>query len=202
MLVFTHEGTRREVGHVQDDAASAAMDRYASGEDAAFGELYDLLAPKLLGFLFRQTRDRARAEDLVQQTFLQMHCARETYVTGADVTPWAFAIARRLSIDAYRRAKREVLEADLDLAGMVDDMGPDDALRSKQAAEMLQQTLDSLPETQRVAFELIKRDGLSVAQAAETLGTTVTAVKLRAHRTYEALRSALRDGVLQKGVRR
>ena len=84
---------------------------------------------------------------------------------------------------------------------MIDDMGPDDALRSKQAAQMLQQTLDSLPETQRVAFELIKRDGLSVAQAAETLGTTVTAVKLRAHRTYEALRSALRDGVLQKNNR-
>jgi RNA polymerase sigma-70 factor (ECF subfamily) len=79
---------------------------------------------------------------------------------------------------------------------------------------MLQQTLDSLPESQRVAFELIKGDGLSVAQAAETLGTTVTAVKLRAHRTYEALRSALRDAsplrrpacgesadVLQKKVR-
>ena len=200
---------------MQDDAASAAMDRYARGEDAAFGELYDWLAPKLLGFLYRQTRDRARAEDLVQQTFLQMHCARETYVTGADVVPWAFAIARRLAIDAYRRNKREVLDADLDLAAMVDDTGPDDALRSKQAAAMLQQTLDSLPESQRVAFELIKRDGLSVAQAAETLGTTVTAVKLRAHRTYEALRSVLRDtsssrrpacggsaDVLQKEVRR
>jgi RNA polymerase sigma-70 factor (ECF subfamily) len=178
------------------------MDRYARGEDAAFGELYDVLAPKLLGFLYRQTRDRQRAEDLVQQTFLQMHCARETYVTGADVVPWAFAIARRLAIDAYRRGKREVLDADLDLTHMIDDVGPDDALRSKQAAEVLQQTLDSLPETQRVAFELIKRDGLSVAQAAETLGTTVTAVKLRAHRTYEALRSALRDGVIQKTLRR
>jgi RNA polymerase sigma-70 factor, ECF subfamily len=189
-------------GQVQDDAASAAMDRYAIGDDAAFGELYDLLSPKLLGFLYRQTRDRARAEDLVQQTFLQMHCARETYVTGADVVPWAFAIARRLAIDSYRRTKREVLDPDLDLATMVDDAGPDDALRSKQAAEMLQQTLDSLPESQRVAFELIKRDGLSVAQAAETLGTTVTAVKLRAHRTYQALRSALRDGVIQKTIRR
>jgi RNA polymerase sigma-70 factor (ECF subfamily) len=191
------------------------MDRYAQGDDAAFGELYDLLSPKLLGFLYRQTRDRARAEDLVQQTFLQMHCARETYTTGADVVPWAFAIARRLAIDSYRRTKREVLDPDLDLAAMIDDTGPDDALRSKQAAEMLQQTLNSLPESQRVAFELIKQDGLSVAQAAETLGTTVTAVKLRAHRTYEALRNALRDSslqrptcggsaadVLQKGVRR
>lgn len=178
------------------------MDRYASGEDAAFGELYDLLAPRLLGFLHRQTGDRARAEDLVQQTFLQMHCARETYVSGADVLPWAFAIARRLAIDAYRRRKREVLDGDLDLAPLVSDLAPDDALRSKQAAQMVQETLENLPESQRVAFELIKLDGLSVAQAAETLGTTVTAVKLRAHRTYEALRGALREGVIQKEARR
>ena len=179
-------------------AASAAMDRYASGEDAAFGELYDLLAPRLLGFLFRQTRDRARAEDLVQQTFLQMHCARDSYMTGADVLPWAFAIARRLAIDSYRRTKREVLDGEMDLAAMIDDLGPDDALRSKQAARALQETFEALPESQRVAFELIKMDGLSLAQAAETLGTTVTAVKLRAHRTYEALRGALRDGVVVK----
>src|ERR1700690_2020431 len=174
------------------------MDRYASGDDAAFAELYDLLAPKLLGFLFRQTRNRARAEDLVQQTFLQMHCAREAYVTGADVLPWAFAIARRLSIDAFRRGKREVQDNELQNTALAEHMTPDDMLRSKQAAELIQQTLEALPEAQRTAFELIKYDGLSVAQAAEALGTTVTAVKLRAHRTYEALRSALRDDVIEK----
>jgi len=183
-------------------AASAAMDRYASGDDAAFGELYDRLAPRLLGFLYRQTRDQARAEDLVQQTFLQMHCARETYVTGADVLPWAFAIARRLAIDSYRRRKREVLDGDLDLAPVLSDLAPEDALRTKQAAYVVQETLENLPDSQREAFELIKLDGLSIAQAAETLGTTVTAVKLRAHRTYEALRSALADGVVQNEARR
>jgi RNA polymerase sigma-70 factor (ECF subfamily) len=48
-----------------------------------------------------------------------------------------------------------------------------------------------LPEAQRVAFELVKHEGLSLAEAADVLGTTVAAVKLRAHRTYEALRAAL-----------
>jgi RNA polymerase sigma-70 factor (ECF subfamily) len=190
-------------------AASAAMDRYASGDDAAFAELYDLLAPKLMGFLHRQTGDRARAEDLVQQTFLQMHLARDSYVTEADVVPWAFAIARRLAIDGFRRTKREVLareptserESSSSLTALATDLAPDDALQSKQAAHVLQETLDSLPESQRTAFELIKYDGLSLAQAAETLGTTVTAVKLRAHRTYEALRGALGVGVLEKGRR-
>jgi RNA polymerase sigma-70 factor (ECF subfamily) len=114
------------------DAASAAMDRYAGGDNAAFGELYDLLAPRLFGFVVRQTRDRARAEDLVQQTFLQMHCARDSYVTGADVMPWAFAIARRLAIDAFRRTKREALDGDGVLEGVAKDLAPDDALRSSR----------------------------------------------------------------------
>jgi RNA polymerase sigma-70 factor (ECF subfamily) len=180
-------GTRDEGA----DIASAAMDRYAEGDDEAFGALYDVLAPRLFVFLCRQTGDRARAEDLVQQTFLQMHCARETYVTGADVIPWAFAIARRLAIDLHRRVKREIASDQHDFDAIARDLAPDDALRSKQAARILQETLSQLPEAQRAAFELIKYDGLSVAQAAEVLGTSVIAVKLRAHRTYEALREAL-----------
>jgi RNA polymerase sigma-70 factor (ECF subfamily) len=183
------------------------MDRYALGDDGAFAELYDLIAPKLLAFLTRQTGQRARAEDLVQQTFLQMHCARETYVTGADVLPWAFAIARRLAIDSYRKNRREVQGDGLhEVADLAEGLAPDDVLRTKQAAHAIQETMEALPESQRVAFELIKYDGLSVAQAAETLGTTVTAVKLRAHRCYEALRGALRDdvapNVIEKSFRR
>src|ERR1700690_3990365 len=125
------------------------MDRYASGDDAAFAELYDLLAPKLLGFLFRQTRNRARAEDLVQQTFLQMHCARESYVTGAPVLPWAFAIARRLAIDSYRKRKREIPDSGV-CEDLLADFGlPDDTLRSKRAAQIIHRTLEQLPEAQR-----------------------------------------------------
>ena len=60
-------------------------------------------------------------------------------------------------------------------------------------AAFLSAELEKLPENQRVAFELIKQEGLSVAEAAQTLGTTVAAVKLRAHRAYEALRAALAD---------
>jgi RNA polymerase sigma-70 factor (ECF subfamily) len=174
-------------------AANAAMDRYANGDDAAFGVVYDALAPRLYPFLLRKTRDGGRAEDLLQQTFLQMHCARETYVTGADVLPWAFAIARRLAIDAFRKGGRERLSDDGASFedALVSELCPDGALRTKQAALIIRRTLESLPESQRTAFELLKLEGMTLAQAAETLGDSVTAVKLRAHRAYEALREAL-----------
>jgi RNA polymerase sigma-70 factor, ECF subfamily len=172
----------------------AAMDRYARGEDGAFGEVYDTLAPRLYGFLLRYTRDHAKAEDVVQQTMLQIHRARGRFLPGAEVTPWAFAIARRLLIDQHRRGGREILAATDDAVGelLVSlDAGADDVAIAKEVAERLGQELERLPENQRAAFELIKQEGLSVAEAAQVLGTTVAAVKLRAHRAYEALRAAL-----------
>jgi RNA polymerase sigma-70 factor (ECF subfamily) len=173
---------------------SAAMSRYAGGDESAFAIVYDGLAPRLYGYLTRQTRDTARAEDLVQQTFLQMHRARGSFVSGADVVPWAFAIARRLMIDGFRRGKREVLEdADERDEPHATDPAADDLVQAQQLATRIRRELARLPETQRVAFELVKEEGLSLAEAAEVLGTTVSAVKLRAHRAYEALRAVLGD---------
>ena len=178
------------------EAASAAMDRYACGEDAAFSELYDLLAPRLSSFVMRRTRDAARTEDLVQQTFLQMHCARRHFAQGAAVTPWAFAIARRLLIDTYRKKGRDLVSVDDDddaRASVAPGASPDEVAARRRLARRMSEELSRVSETDRTAFELVKCDGLSMAEAAEVLGTTANAVKLRAFRTAEALRATLGD---------
>ncbi len=176
---------------------SSAMDRYADGEDAAFVEVYGLLAPRLLGYFTRQLGDRVRAEDLVQQTLLQMHIARSHYATGSDVLPWALAIGRNVLIDGVRRTRKGVLHAtaeDDDAAhdGRIDRAScPDDLAATRQMAGRVQERLDRMPEPQRAAYDLVRGEGLSVAKTAERLGTTPTAVKLRVHRVYEALRGVL-----------
>jgi RNA polymerase sigma-70 factor (ECF subfamily) len=173
-------------------AANAAMERYAAGDDEAFGALYDALAPRLYQFLLRQSRDQARAEDLVQQTMLQMHVARGRFIPGSEVFPWAFAIGRRLLIDGVRRRKNEV---PFDAEPINTAPPTDERLHSLRLADALERELLRLPEAHRVAFELIKREGLSMREAAQVLGTTVVAVKLRAHRAYVALRAALGEVV-------
>lgn len=177
------------------DEASVAMDRYAAGDDAAFGEVYDALAPRLYGYLLRQTRDTARAEDLLQQSMLQIHAARGRFLQGAEVVPWAFAIARRLLIDSYRRRKRESKAFEVPPPSAPAAPGTDDELHRKRLMQSLETELAKLPEAQRVAFELTKREGLSLREVAEVLGTTVMAVKLRLHRAQLALKAA----VLQQG---
>ena len=169
-----------------DETLNDAMDQYAAGKDAAFAVVYERLAPRLLAFLRRGTDD-ASAEELLQQTFLQMHLARDRYRTGLDVVPWAFAIARRLRIDRHRKAGREVVGGPGDESPS-DDPSPHEALAARETATSLQRSLHELPASQRDAFELVKNAGLSHAQAAEALGTTVGAIKVRVHRACEALR--------------
>ena len=154
-------------------AADAAMERYAAGDDLAFSELYDCLAPRRQGYLVR-TLHVARAVELVQQTFLQMHRATGRFVPGAEVMPWAFAIARRLLIDGIRRRRREVLVASEEDTGqsptVATEAGADDLVQAQELALRIQVVLASLPETQRVAFELVTQEGLSIAEAAHVLG--------------------------------
>ena len=183
------------------------MDRYADGDDAAFGEVYEVLGPRLYGFFVRQTGDASRAEDLVQQTMLQMHAARSSFARGSDVVPWAFAIGRRLLIDSRRRTKKEVLfETAEENAGALDHRIerfaiPDALAISKQEEGRARDELERMPESHRTAYMLVRQEGLSVAEAAEVVGTPQTAIKLRAHRAYEALRAVLAsDG--EEGVPR
>ncbi len=184
----------REVSAARAGArANAAMDRYAQGEEGAFGEVYDLVAPRVYAYLLRQTRDRAQADDLLQQTLLQMHRHRGSYAAEFAVLPWAFAIARRLFVDEFRRRKTDALWSARSVSDddRVCGSCPDDEVASRETARIIDRELLRLPETQRVAFELLRIDGLSHDEAAQVLGTTVSAVKLRAFRAYAALRAAL-----------
>jgi RNA polymerase sigma-70 factor (ECF subfamily) len=184
--------------NASDDGADAAMERYANGDECAFAELYDAIAPRLLGFLRKATRDHVAAEDLMQQTFLQLHRARGSFVRGAPVMPWAVAIAKRLMIDGARRRRIELslfTEAPNDDDCITPERmvatAADEILHARRLERRMRRRIDALPENQRTAYQLVKQDGLSLKRAAEVLGTSITAVKLRTHRAYQALRAAL-----------
>lgn len=180
-----------------DTSADAAMDRYADGEDGAFRLVHRALAERLRAFLLRMAKSPALADDLVQETFLRMHRARGSFKRGAKVVPWSYAIARNVYIDQTRMlgVKREKLAATDDDPSADVEAGPganaEELSVANDLARAVERTLSTLPVNQREAFVLLRYEGLSVAEAAEVLGATEGAVKLRAFHAYEALRSAL-----------
>jgi len=167
------------------------MDRYADGDGSAFAELYDVLEPHLLAFARNLARHRALAEDMVQQTFLQLHRSRSRWVRGARVFPYAFSIAHHHFIDSARREKYEQLATPegpepAELQGAAPP--PDDALDGKRRLATVLGQLTLLPERHRLAFQLVVLEGLSISEAAEVLGKSTGNVRVQVHRAREALR--------------
>jgi RNA polymerase sigma-70 factor (ECF subfamily) len=187
-----------------------AMDRFAAGDDEALGDVYDLASPAVFSFLKGLCRDRQLAEDLTQETFLRIHRARGLFRVGSPVLPWAYTIARRLFLDEVRsrRSEKVVPQVGGNARGPsvtgdageparafeVAAAGPsaEELFADRELARALDEALAQLPEAQASAFRLLKGEGLSVAEVAGIMGTTKGAVKLRAHRAYEALRNLLR----------
>lgn len=165
------------------------MCQYVDGSAAAFDDLYRQLSPKLFGYLLRLTRNRERAEDLLQITFTKIHRARASYLRGAPLLPWVLAIARRSFYDERRAAKSRT--EDLSADGQLPEPKVEEHGLPTDIQVALESALDAMPETYREAIQLTKITGLSMVEAAEVLGTTPTAVKLRVHRGYTALRKSL-----------
>lgn len=185
-LVTTHQE------HDWKTAANGAMARYAAGDDTAFPELYRQLAPRLHAFLYRRLRDPSLAEDVLQQTFLQIHGARSRFAPGSEVMPWAFAIARRLLIDGFRKPRLEVDDAVVaDSLSAGPCASPPALVDQRRLMSRVGEALEQIAPTHRIAFELVKLDGMAAPEAAKVLGTTAMGVRLRVHRALEALRDAL-----------
>lgn len=169
--------------------ASRAMDAYADGDDAAFRELYACVAPALWGFVSSRVSGRAAAEDVMQQTLLQMHRARGRFRRGSNVYPWMFTIAARLIIDGHRRRRPQV---DVDAERLTDGGArPDELVAAAELERHLGARLAALPDRQRRALVLARDEGLSLHEVAQVLGTTVSAVKSLIHRALAELRTVM-----------
>jgi RNA polymerase sigma-70 factor (ECF subfamily) len=183
---------------VELERLSALMDSYASGNDVAFESLYALLAPRLYRFCLRLTAKRADADDCFQETLLKLHRARATYVRGANVLHWSFAIARSIYLSRVRYWRRRP-----EFTGTTEDVANAEALQPRSdstpesqamAEEVLEKAaveFDSMSEKNRMAYLLTQEEEVSAREAAAILGTTADVVRQRTHRAQLQLRAAI-----------
>ena len=161
------------------------------GDRAAYEKLLHEILPVLRAFVRTRVRDAANAEDVVQNVLMSIHRARRTYQPGRPFGPWMRTIARNAALDSHRsrsaRLRREVPLGDVEVPDLADDGVAEESL-----SDEMRGALDSLPPGQRQAVELIHVEQLSVREAAERVGITPGALKVRAHRGYKTLRDLLR----------
>jgi RNA polymerase sigma-70 factor (ECF subfamily) len=171
---------------------------YRGGDEAAFRALFDRYAPLLTRVFGRRLSGRAEVHDLVQQTFLLLHRARNDFRADGKLRPWLMTIALntlRRHLRKTMRAREVPLEQPAD-EGSSAELGEPVAAHDPVVAERrrrLRAALAKLPEAQRVAIELHWLEGLPFPEVAEIVGASTSAIKVRAHRGYERLRQLLAE---------
>jgi RNA polymerase sigma-70 factor (ECF subfamily) len=185
------EPAKTEIGGVGASATSleALMEAYQLGDPAAGDALFTRVSTPLYRFMSVHSGDRRHADDLLQDLWLRVHKARNTYRPGQPVLPWLYAIARFVKVDAYRKRRGERFEEPLP-EGF--EPRAEDTVRQDDLPEM-DQLLAGLPESQREVLVMLKVSGLSLEEVAKATSSSVGSVKQKAHRAYEKLRSTLRD---------
>lgn len=163
---------------------------------AGDGRVYEKLLLELLPYVRQQVafrvREEAEREDVVQNVLVSLHRARHTYRPERPFVPWLRAVVRNASIDWLRaRGRRLRHELSRDVGEMAESSYEPLLPREERLSSELEGALASLPPNQREAVELLHVEELSVAEAAERVGVSPGALKVRAHRGYQALRALL-----------
>jgi RNA polymerase sigma-70 factor (ECF subfamily) len=194
----------------EPDPDAALMIRVKRGEDDAFAELVDKYKQPVKNLVWRIIRDPTEAEDVAQNVFVQVFKSASRYQASAKFSTWLFTIARNLALNEIRRRTRhpaDPLEGDADESGehparQVADTRvtlPGDSALQTELEQKIEQALLELPEAQRTAILLCRRDDLSYEDIAAVLGCSLSATKSMIHRGRETLKLKLKP-YLKSGV--
>lgn len=176
------------------------VDRWRSGDEAAFASLVHRHERRVFGLLMRMLGSRQEAEDVAQETFLNLHRHGHRFRREARFSTFVYRVAvnaalnRRRSL-GRRRARLENL-SQRQQAG--DDLpsaprGPEDAAAGEQVRERVQEEIQRLSPALRAPLVLYDIEGLPYSEIAEVLGLAEGTVKSRIHRARQGLREALKD---------
>jgi len=180
------------------------LDRFRRHHPEAFGVLVRRYERELYGYLRRYLGDPCLAEDVFQNTFLQLYVKSGQYEPGRPVRPWLYTIARHQAIDALRRTGRHqalsldetrVDPGDGEVAALLEVLetrgpGPLDAATAQERREQVRAGVDRLPDFLRQVLILAYYQGLKYREIADVLGIPVGTVKSRLHAALVKLQEA------------
>ena len=187
---------------------SRLLARAGLGDRAAFATLYERTSSHLLGVVLRIQRDRAQAEDILQEVYVNVWRAAQSFdAAQSQPLTWLSSIARNRAIDSLRRTQTQPQfrstitsttdEEETDVYDTVADSapGPLDLLSRASDARALSSCMQGLSAQQRQSVALAFFDGLSHAEVAEQMRQPLGTVKSWVRRALMSLKSCLESAV-------
>jgi RNA polymerase sigma factor (sigma-70 family) len=192
---------------------SGLLARTGLGDRAAFATLYEQTSAHLLGVVMRIQRDRALAEDILQEVFVNVWRAAQSFdAAQSQPLTWLTSVARNRTIDSLRRAhvqpqlKTNVSSNDDEETDVYDTVaddapGPLDLLSRASESRALAMCMEVLSPQQRQSVALAFFDGLSHAEVAESMREPLGTVKSWVRRALMSLKNCLEAAVQRDAER-
>jgi RNA polymerase sigma-70 factor (ECF subfamily) len=210
MMKATGTDAAEDLAQISDEVL---LSRYRdSGRTEDFETLTQRYQNELYRYLTRYLGDRALAEDVFQNTFLQIHLKRGLYEEGRPVRPWIYSIATHQAVDALRKLGRHPTisldqrvnhSGETEAGSLIDlltseESGPLAELQGEERKEWVRESVARLPEALRQTVILAYHEDLKYREIAEILKIPVGTVKSRLHAALAKLqqmaKAAKRDG--------
>lgn len=143
---------------------------------------------------YRMLGDEGRARDAAQEAFLSAYCGLKRFRRRSKFSTWLISIVINACRDQLRKRRGTIALTDVQDSLRSGAADPEERLREKERADMLQQALLRLPPEYREVIVLKHIQGLGYHEIAAMCGEREGTLKVRAHRARELLRWALREG--------
>jgi len=166
------------------------LDRFRSGEVAAFDELMRAHEDRVFGICLRMMRDRDAALDAVQETFITVFRKSDRYQAKAAFSTWLYRVAVNTCYDQLRKRKRRRTEPLPDTMDPADPLGGDEFIAAELRPD-IEIALAAVPDEFRSALVLVDLEGLALDTAAEILDVPVGTIKSRLFRGRRVLAESL-----------
>jgi RNA polymerase sigma-70 factor (ECF subfamily) len=210
---MTNRRERQSRGAMDDRTDEMLLEEYRAGDHAAFEELVQRYRDELLHFLIRFLGSRAAAEDVFQDTFLQVHLSADSFDVERRLKPWLFTIAANKARDYHRKNVRRAalslnagVGAEEDRGDFIDLLdanlpSPDAPILDSERSRLVKGVVDDLPVHLREILLLSYFQRLSYNQIADALKIPLGTVKSRLHAAVAAFAKNWRAArVEDKGV--
>jgi RNA polymerase sigma-70 factor (ECF subfamily) len=176
------------------DRVGELLQRVASGDQAAFGRVYDLLSPRVFGLILRVLVDRSQSEEVLQEVFLEVWQSASRFAPNkGQGRSWILTIAHRRAVDRVRASQastdRDVRAGLRDLDVAHDSVAEQAELRIE--GRRVASALDALPEAQREALTLAYFGGYSQSEIAALVGAPLGTIKTRMRDGLSRLRAEM-----------
>jgi RNA polymerase sigma-70 factor (ECF subfamily) len=170
------------------------------GDELAFKALVKEHQSRVYHHAMQILRNREEAEDVCQETFIQVYESIKSFKGQSSLSTWIIRIAINKALEKLRKEKRRAQLRELLPWWMPNEsksyesteLHPDIQLENKEKALSLYRAIDRLKPNQRVAFTLIKLDEISYAEASEMMDLSIKAIESLVSRAKENIKKELK----------